>query len=124
MRRQSGAPVKSPLPPLADQARWLCGSDPERTYRTIGQGMKGSASDLMPAHAAMLEWSGRPEKGTRADWTRSLEGRADAELEAVRRFYEAQPERPALVAMRPSERRRRAGEIIWDLVHYVRSLGP
>jgi mono/diheme cytochrome c family protein len=112
------------IAPLADEASYRCGSDPTAVYRVISLGMVGSDGGfVMPRYQEFAERFRRPPEGTPETWTKALEGKVDAaEIEAVRAFLAAQPDDAAVQKLRPSERRARAGRMIWDLVHYVRSL--
>jgi mono/diheme cytochrome c family protein len=111
------------LTPLSAHDEFLCGSQPEQVYRVISLGMVGSATTLMPRYQEFSENYPRPLKGTPEEWTRALEGKVPAaDVDALRKFLAELPDQPTVQAMKPSERRARAGQFLWDLVHYVRSL--
>jgi mono/diheme cytochrome c family protein len=119
--RWNDRPVRDETP-LAARDRYLCGAEPERVYLTIALGMGGRTA-IMPSFAEFAEAMGRPEKGTPEEWTDALEGKIpEADLRAVREFYVGQPPLEEVRALKPSARRKRGGESLWDLVHYVRSL--
>ena len=78
---------------------------------------------IMPRYQEFLEDFARPWKVPEKDWTRSIDGRTTpAEIAEIRRWLGGLPEKEAVQGLKPSERRARAGTMIWDLVHYVRSL--
>jgi mono/diheme cytochrome c family protein len=116
----NGRKLKS-VHPLDDESTYLCGASPERIYQTIALGMGGGK--LMPAYAEFAENMGRPDKVPTKEWGKPLRGKVPPEdVDAVRSWYGELLPMGMLRALKPSERRRRAAEYIWDLVHYVRSL--
>jgi cytochrome c553 len=120
MLKWNGRPLAEKLHSLADQEGYLCGSDGERVYRTISIGMGGG---IMPPYQGTIEAIGRPEKEPPKDWGKGLKGKvSEDDLRAVRGWYGELPEMVYVRGMTPSQRRKRAGEMIWDLVHYLRSL--
>lgn len=110
------------LSDLTDQEHYLCGSDPARVYRTIALGEGAGGAMIMPPYGAMAELTWRPE-GNPEEWGKKLEGKITAdELAAWRAFSGQLPAKADVQAMKPIDRRARAGALLWDLVHYVRSM--
>jgi mono/diheme cytochrome c family protein len=108
-----------PMPDLTAHDKYLCGGDAERVYRTVALG----EALIMPPYAdmAMLNW--RPEDGKPEDWAKSLDGKLSAdEMSALRAYISAQPEKHEVTEMKPADRQARAAGLLWDVVHYVRSM--
>ncbi len=105
--------------PLSDRDHYLCGSDAQTTYRTLGIGM---GSGLMPAYQEFAENIARPETDPK-EWDKSLKGKVPVEdSTAVRGWYGELPEKIYVRGMKPSQKRERAAQYLWDIVHYLRSL--
>jgi mono/diheme cytochrome c family protein len=114
----NGRKLKS-IRPLAERDQYLCGSSPERTYVTLAIGM---GSGLMPAYQEFAENIARPETDPR-EWDKSLKGKVPIEdSTAVRGWYGELPEKVFVRGMKPSQKRERAAQYLWDIVHYLRSL--
>ncbi len=112
-------PIGEPLRPLDEPEKYLCGSDPARIYRTIHLGMGGR----MPAHRATIEGIFRPEKEPPKDWGKGLKGKVeDSEIQSIRGWYGELPESIYVRGMTNAQRRKRGGEMTWDIIHYLRSL--
>lgn len=113
-------PIGEPLRPLNDKDNYLCGSDPARIYRTIHLGLGGGR---MPAHRGTIEGIFRPEKDPPKTWGLGLKGLvSDDEISSVRGWYGELPESYFVRGMTESQRRKRGGEMTWDIIHYLRSL--
>jgi mono/diheme cytochrome c family protein len=120
--RWNERPIAS-LTPLAQRKDYLCGDAPEAVYRMISLGISARGAAIMPRYQEFLEDFARPWKVPPAAWTRSIDGKATpAEVAAIRAWLDSLPEHEAVLALKPSEKRVRAGAMLWDLVHYVRSM--
>jgi mono/diheme cytochrome c family protein len=120
--RWNGQPITR-MTPLAERDAFLCGDAADAVYRVVALGFSAGGATIMPRYQEFLEDFARPWKVAPENWTKSIEGKASAdELAAVRAWLGEQPERAAVQALKPSEKRARAGAMIWDVVHYVRSL--
>ncbi len=107
-----------PMGDLTAHDKYLCGNDPERVYRTIALG----EAMIMPSYGSMAELSWRPD-GKPEDWGKQLEAHISAdEIAAFRAYAAQQPEKHEVTDMKPADRHARGAALLWDLVHYVRSL--
>lgn len=111
-----------PMSDLADQDAYLCGADPATIYRTITLGRGGAGAVIMPAYGSMAEMTWKNEQSP-DQWGKALDGKIPAEeLAAWRVYWASLPTEEEVRAMKPADRRARAGNLTWDLVHYLRSL--
>ncbi len=111
------------LTPLGARKDYVCGDAPDAVYRVTALGISAAGATIMPRYQEFLEEFARPWKVKPADWTRSIDGKATpAEVAEIRKWLEQLPEHEAVTALKPSEKRARAGAMLWDLVHYVRSM--
>jgi mono/diheme cytochrome c family protein len=118
--RWNGRPVK--VGSLQDENAFLCGGDPESVYRAIALGRGGRGEQPMPPYAGTAEWSWKDSRPPE-EWGKGLEGKISAEeLAAWRAFWAQLPVEADVRAMKEADRKARAAGMLWDLVHYVRSL--
>jgi mono/diheme cytochrome c family protein len=111
------------MTPLAARKDYVCGDAPDAVYRLISLGISARGAAIMPRYQEFLEDFARPWKVPPAAWTKSIDGKATAEeVAAIRAWLASLPEHEAVLALKPSEKRVRAGAMLWDLVHYVRSM--
>jgi len=108
---------------LKQREAYVCGDAPDAVYRMISLGISAGGATIMPRYQEFLEDFARPWKVQAKDWTKSIDGKATAaEIAEVRKWLGELPEREAVQVLKPSEKRARAGKLLWDLVHYVRSM--
>jgi mono/diheme cytochrome c family protein len=111
------------ITPLARKQDYVCGAQADAVYRVISLGISAGGATIMPRYQEFLEDFAKPWKVAPEKWTKSIDDKVDAaEVASVRAWLASLPEHEAVVGLKPSEKRARAGTVLWDLVHYVRSL--